>query len=219
MPTPDRLQTCLAPPPPAVEREWTKALCGSDSEVLARLNAAMKRIDLTCLIASPILVGLVMQVRMAGLGWSRGDAAVACGVALHGTDTTFRAPAPAVPSCDHATLFPLPLIHLPAARRRATHGSSHSGAAWMEPRELAARGDAAALRPAAQSGPGGRQAWQAAGSARQQRSSSSSKWGRSGKARWRAAAAAGGMGAVCPAASRGCSTGTGALILYCAELW
>ena len=47
----------------AVEREWTKTLCGGNSEALAQLNAAMKRIDLTCLIASPILVGLVMQVR------------------------------------------------------------------------------------------------------------------------------------------------------------
>ena len=45
----------------AVEREWTKALCGSDSSALASLNAAMKRIDLTCLIASPIVVGLLAQ--------------------------------------------------------------------------------------------------------------------------------------------------------------
>lgn len=45
----------------SVEREWTKALCGTDSTALAALNAAMKRIDLICLIASPILVGLVMQ--------------------------------------------------------------------------------------------------------------------------------------------------------------
>jgi iron-regulated transporter 1 len=44
-----------------VEREWTKALCGSDSSALASLNAAMKRIDLTCLIASPIVVGLLAQ--------------------------------------------------------------------------------------------------------------------------------------------------------------
>ena len=39
-----------------MEREWTRALCGGDSAALASLNAAMKRIDLTCLIASPILV-------------------------------------------------------------------------------------------------------------------------------------------------------------------
>ena len=85
-----------------MEREWTRALCGGDSQALAALNAAMKRIDvraasncrvlwrgpaaapatracspthlgrprplpntpmrqLTCLIASPILVGLLMQ--------------------------------------------------------------------------------------------------------------------------------------------------------------
>ena len=44
-----------------MEREWTKALCGGDSAALASLNAAMKRIDLCCLIASPIMIGLVMQ--------------------------------------------------------------------------------------------------------------------------------------------------------------
>eukprot|EP00887_Chlorella_sp_A99_P000187 scaffold13.g187.t1 len=38
----------------SVEREWTRALCGADSAALARVNSAMKRIDLTCLIASPI---------------------------------------------------------------------------------------------------------------------------------------------------------------------
>lgn len=54
---------CPLPSPPhrPVEREWTKALCGGDSGALARLNAAMKRVDLTCLIASPILVGVCMQ--------------------------------------------------------------------------------------------------------------------------------------------------------------
>ncbi|KAL4422722.1 hypothetical protein ABPG75_008919 [Micractinium tetrahymenae] len=45
----------------SVEREWTKTLCGGDHAALASLNAAMKRIDLTCLIASPLMVGLVMQ--------------------------------------------------------------------------------------------------------------------------------------------------------------
>lgn len=38
----------------SVEREWTKALCSGDSAALAALNAGMKRIDLTCLIASPV---------------------------------------------------------------------------------------------------------------------------------------------------------------------
>jgi iron-regulated transporter 1 len=57
-PPPDRLPTVL---PCAVEREWTKTLCGSDSAALAALNAAMRRIDLSCLIASPIMAGLDMQ--------------------------------------------------------------------------------------------------------------------------------------------------------------
>jgi len=48
----------------SVEREWTKALCASDSEALAQTNAVMKRIDLTCLIASPIAVGVVMTWRL-----------------------------------------------------------------------------------------------------------------------------------------------------------
>ena len=47
-----------------MEREWTKALCGADTAALASLNAAMKRIDLACLIASPIMVGLLMQHRL-----------------------------------------------------------------------------------------------------------------------------------------------------------
>jgi iron-regulated transporter 1 len=44
----------------SVEREWTKTLSGNDSDALAKMNAVMKRIDLTCLIASPIGVGLLM---------------------------------------------------------------------------------------------------------------------------------------------------------------
>ncbi|PRW32971.1 TPR repeat-containing isoform B [Chlorella sorokiniana] len=77
----------------SVEREWTKALCGSDSAALAHLNAAMKRIDLTCLIASPILVGLVMQhageqsmgvvaATLVLLGWNLPTAAAALALAL-----------------------------------------------------------------------------------------------------------------------------------------
>ncbi|BDA48594.1 Solute carrier family 40 member 1 [Coccomyxa sp. Obi] len=44
----------------SVEREWTKALCQGDSGALALLNAGMRRIDLTCLIASPIMAGLLL---------------------------------------------------------------------------------------------------------------------------------------------------------------
>ncbi len=46
----------------SVEREWTKAICGSDDgDTLARMNAMMKRIDLTCLIGSPIAVGILLE--------------------------------------------------------------------------------------------------------------------------------------------------------------
>jgi len=48
----------------SVEREWTKALCAGDSDNLAKMNAVMKRIDLTCLIASPIMVGVLMSWRL-----------------------------------------------------------------------------------------------------------------------------------------------------------
>jgi len=46
----------------SVEREWTKQLCGDDSGQLARLNASMRRIDLCCLILSPLMVGIVMTL-------------------------------------------------------------------------------------------------------------------------------------------------------------
>ncbi|CAK0739466.1 hypothetical protein CVIRNUC_001168 [Coccomyxa viridis] len=55
----------------SVEREWTKALCQGDSASLAGLNAGMRRIDLTCVIASPIMAGLLMtfgSIRLAIAG-------------------------------------------------------------------------------------------------------------------------------------------------------
>ena len=46
----------------SVEREWTKTLCGSNDEnMLASMNAVMKRIDLVSLIGSPIAVGLILE--------------------------------------------------------------------------------------------------------------------------------------------------------------
>ena len=48
----------------SVEREWTRAICGSDGEdKLARMNAVMKRIDLICLIGSPIVVGIILETQ------------------------------------------------------------------------------------------------------------------------------------------------------------
>lgn len=47
----------------SVEREWTKTLSCGDSVALTQMNAIMKRIDLSCLIASPIAVGLLMSWR------------------------------------------------------------------------------------------------------------------------------------------------------------
>lgn len=45
----------------SVERGWTKALCGEDVAMLSSVNAIMKRIDLVSLIASPILVGILIE--------------------------------------------------------------------------------------------------------------------------------------------------------------
>lgn len=45
----------------SVERGWTKALCGEDVIMLSKMNAVMKRIDLVSLIASPILVGILIE--------------------------------------------------------------------------------------------------------------------------------------------------------------
>lgn len=45
----------------SVERGWTKALCGEDIVMLSGVNAIMKRIDLVSLIASPILVGILIE--------------------------------------------------------------------------------------------------------------------------------------------------------------
>ena len=44
----------------SVEREWVKALCRGNTSLLAESNAMMKRIDLVCLILSPLFVGLIM---------------------------------------------------------------------------------------------------------------------------------------------------------------
>jgi len=44
----------------SVEREWTKTLCRGNDSDLAAVNAVMKRVDLLCLIASPIVIGLFM---------------------------------------------------------------------------------------------------------------------------------------------------------------
>jgi iron-regulated transporter 1 len=59
----------------SVEREWTRALSGGSSEQLAQINAGMKAIDLTCLLASPIAAGLLLRWRPsaavgAALAWA-----------------------------------------------------------------------------------------------------------------------------------------------------
>jgi len=49
----------------SVEREWTKAIHeGGLSSDLAKTNAIMKRIDLVCLIASPIFIGVLAEESM-----------------------------------------------------------------------------------------------------------------------------------------------------------
>eukprot|EP00047_Mylnosiga_fluctuans_P024533 m.163286 g.163286 ORF g.163286 m.163286 type:complete len:533 (+) comp9876_c0_seq8:24-1622(+) len=45
----------------AVERDWVKVVTAGDSELLARTSAILRRIDLTCQLVAPLVVGLVMQ--------------------------------------------------------------------------------------------------------------------------------------------------------------
>ena len=49
----------------SVEREWTKALCGQGDNdgQLSQINSVMKRIDLVCLIGSPICVGVLLETQ------------------------------------------------------------------------------------------------------------------------------------------------------------
>ena len=45
----------------AVERRFTKALCGDDAARLAGLNARMRAVDLSCLLLAPIFAGALLQ--------------------------------------------------------------------------------------------------------------------------------------------------------------
>ena len=45
----------------AVERQFTKSLCGADVAALARLNARMRAVDLACLLLAPIFAGALLQ--------------------------------------------------------------------------------------------------------------------------------------------------------------
>ncbi|KAK9837511.1 hypothetical protein WJX81_007687 [Elliptochloris bilobata] len=73
----------------AVEREWPKVLCGGDSAALSRLNSGMRRIDLSCLIVSPIGVGLLMTYAgtraaiLAVLAWNLAAWVPECLLAAH----------------------------------------------------------------------------------------------------------------------------------------
>ena len=46
----------------AIEKDWTKALVGTQSQELAKLNSTLKTIDLVCLIVAPIFSGVLMNV-------------------------------------------------------------------------------------------------------------------------------------------------------------
>ena len=50
----------------AVERQFTKALCGANTDALARVNARMRATDLVCLLLAPLFAGALLQG--AGLG-------------------------------------------------------------------------------------------------------------------------------------------------------
>lgn len=43
----------------SLNKDWIVALCGTDSQKLSYLNASTRRIDLSCSIAAPLIVGLL----------------------------------------------------------------------------------------------------------------------------------------------------------------
>eukprot|EP00048_Salpingoeca_helianthica_P019486 m.244934 g.244934 ORF g.244934 m.244934 type:complete len:611 (+) comp34197_c0_seq1:92-1924(+) len=44
----------------AVEKDWVLVVCGADSQLLAHTNAVLRRIDLTCSVVAPLVVGVIM---------------------------------------------------------------------------------------------------------------------------------------------------------------
>lgn len=50
----------------AVEKDWVVIVCGDDEDRLSRMNATMRRIDLFCKTASPVVTGALMT---AGVAW------------------------------------------------------------------------------------------------------------------------------------------------------
>jgi iron-regulated transporter 1 len=50
----------------AVEKDWVVIVCGDDEDRLSRMNATMRRIDLFCKTASPVITGALMT---AGVAW------------------------------------------------------------------------------------------------------------------------------------------------------
>lgn len=45
----------------AVEKDWVKVVCRGNPELLANTNAVMRRIDLFCKVAAPVLAGMLME--------------------------------------------------------------------------------------------------------------------------------------------------------------
>jgi solute carrier family 40 (iron-regulated transporter), member 1 len=109
----------------AVEKDWVVVVCENDEARLSQMNAVMRRIDLFCKTAAPVLTGLVME---AGIVWGAGVVAVwnlislafeyrllelvAAGVAEIGggsaaTPATATATSLAPPSCLRAASKPL----------------------------------------------------------------------------------------------------------------
>jgi solute carrier family 40 (iron-regulated transporter), member 1 len=46
----------------AVEKDWVVVVAGGDSDQLAKLNAIMKRIDLTCNVVAPLAFGILLDL-------------------------------------------------------------------------------------------------------------------------------------------------------------
>eukprot|EP00042_Codosiga_hollandica_P029255 m.160204 g.160204 ORF g.160204 m.160204 type:complete len:516 (-) comp53025_c0_seq1:3569-5116(-) len=51
----------------AVEKDWVRVIAGNDSKQLAKTNAILRRIDLTCNLLGPLATGLIMSMSTSGI--------------------------------------------------------------------------------------------------------------------------------------------------------
>ncbi|TYZ65209.1 hypothetical protein PybrP1_003984 [[Pythium] brassicae (nom. inval.)] len=112
----------------AVERDWVVVLAGNDSNVLARMNTAMRRIDLSCTILAPMAFGVIME-----FADSDPTLRALTGAAVVGVWNLLSTPLEYVLTRDVYTLAPLLAVKDPTAHGSATRGGrSQYAAMWRE---------------------------------------------------------------------------------------